>query len=62
MRGNRAQQNNPKIDQQFTGAYPRGSGAFNAVIGGHPEDMNGMPARIDWNEGNSPIYDGSSLS
>ncbi len=31
------------MDDQFGGAYPRYSGAIDAVIGGPPEDMNQMP-------------------
>lgn len=31
------------FDTQFTGAYPRYSGAISAVTGGPPEDMNEMP-------------------
>jgi hypothetical protein len=43
-------------DQQYTGAYPRSIGAVRAVTGGHPEDMNDMPAATD-----GTIYDGSEL-
>lgn len=43
-------------DQQYTGAYPRSTGAVSAVTGGHPEDMNDMPAATD-----GTIYDGSQL-
>lgn len=52
----------PKMDTEFTGAYPRGSGAVNAVIGGHPEDMNGMPGSADFNQSTPPVQDGSDLS
>ncbi len=45
-------------DKQYTGAYPRNSGAKSAVSGGSPEDLNGMPATGDINH---PIFDGSSL-
>ena len=35
--------------------------AVSEVTGGHPEDINGMPASTDpWNE--DPVYDGSDLS
>jgi len=47
-------------DYQFTGAYPRNSGATSEVIGGNPEDMNLMPATVD-PESEGPIYDGSDL-
>lgn len=47
-------------EREFTGAYPAKSGAFNAVVSGHPEDLNEMPATgfegVDF-----PIYDGSDL-
>lgn len=48
------------VDNQFTGAFPRYSGAISAVTGGPPEDINEMPATEDTaTEG--PIYDGSQL-
>jgi hypothetical protein len=43
-------------DKQYTGAYPRSTGAVSAVTGGHPEDMNDMPSAPD-----GTIYDGSQL-
>ncbi len=52
---------NPKMDTEFTGAYPRGSGAFNEVIGGHPEDMNAMPSSCDFSPAMPPVEDGSEL-
>ncbi len=45
-------------DRQYTGAFPRYSGAMNAVTGGPPEDMNEMPAAPTPEH---PIYDGSQL-
>ena len=48
-------------DIQFTGAFPRFSGAKSAVTGGPPEDMNGMPA-TDNPAIEGPIYDGADLS
>jgi hypothetical protein len=43
-------------DKEYTGAYPRSTGAVSAVTGGHPEDMNDMPSATD-----GTIYDGSQL-
>jgi hypothetical protein len=37
------------------------SGAKSAVTGGHPEDMNGMPADINPND-KAPVYDGADLN
>lgn len=45
-------------DRQYTGAFPRYSGAMSAVTGGPPEDMNEMPAAPTPEH---PIYDGSQL-
>ena len=36
-------------------------GAVSETIGGHPEDMNGMPPAIE-PEAATPVYDGSDLS
>jgi hypothetical protein len=47
------------FDQEFTGSFPRYSGAISEVTGGPPEDMNEMPAN-DHPEC-TPIYDGSDL-
>jgi hypothetical protein len=48
------------FDKTFTGAFPKNEGAKSAVTGGHPEDMNEMPATE--NPGiEGPIYDGSQL-
>ena len=49
------------MDDQFTGAFPRYSGAISAVTGGPPEDVNMMPATSDAFS-DVPIYDGSDLS
>jgi hypothetical protein len=46
------------FDTQYTGAYPRGSGAYSEVMGGHPEDANEMPAAME-PSAEGPIYDGS---
>ncbi len=35
-------------------------GAKSAVTGGHPEDMNGMPADLNPND-EASVYDGSDL-
>ena len=47
------------FDHQFTGNYPRYSGAITEVTGGPPEDINEMPASEHPQE--TPIYDGSDL-
>lgn len=48
------------FDRQFTGNYPRYTGAISAVTGGPPEDMNGMPAVPEpWEK--SSIYDGTQV-
>lgn len=49
-----------KMDKQFTGAFPRYSGAISEVTGGPPEDMNEMPATPE--NVSAPIYDGSDLA
>ena len=49
-----------KADDQFTGAFPRYSGAISAVIDGPPEDINQMPACLKLNV-EILIYDGSDL-
>lgn len=46
------------FDKQFAGSFPRGSGAKSSVTGGHPEDINEMPASGDPTQ---PIFDGSDL-
>lgn len=47
-----------KYDKEFTGNYPRYSGAISEVTGGPPEDINEMPVTKDpAKEG--PTYDGS---
>jgi hypothetical protein len=51
---------NNQMDEQFTGPFPRYSGAINSVIGGSPEDMNEMPAVAN-HQSRSTIYDGSDL-
>lgn len=48
-------------DRQFTGPMPRNQTAISAVTGGHPEDLNGMPATEDPDR-EGPIYDGSQLN
>ncbi len=48
------------VDDQFTGAFPRYSGAISAVTGGPPEDINGVPASLD-PDALRPVYDGSDL-
>jgi hypothetical protein len=47
------------MDKEFTGPFPRYSGAISAVTNGSPEDINQMPAS-DGREGTT-IYDGSDL-
>jgi hypothetical protein len=47
-------------DSDFTGAYPRYTGAISAVTEGPPEDMNEMPASENPGRG-TPVYDGSDL-
>lgn len=49
-----------RFDRQFTGPYPRRSGAISAVTGGPPEDMNAMPAVSE--ASGAAIHDGSTLS
>jgi hypothetical protein len=39
-----------QMDNEFTGPFPRYSGAITAVTEGAPEDMNEMPALLN-NEG-----------
>ena len=53
-------QNKEHWDNEFTGSFPRGSGALSAVTGGSPEDINEMPATENPNE-EGPVYDGSDL-
>lgn len=48
------------FDTEYTGAYPRNSGAYNSVVGGSPEDLNGMPA-TEFPSVEGPIYDGTQL-
>ena len=50
----------PSFDDQFAGQAPGKKGAKSAVTGGHPEDMNGMPATGD-PEKEGPVYDGADL-
>jgi hypothetical protein len=59
MKGNQSKRNDQGFDTEYTGGYPRNSGARNAVISGSPEDMNLMPAAED-PDGEGPTYDGSS--
>ncbi len=49
-----------QMDREYTGPFPRYSGAISAVTGGSPEDMNKMPATLH-PETEGQIYDGSSL-
>lgn len=49
------------FEKNFTGAFPRNSGAKSAVTGGDPEDMNGMPAAIEA-DAEVPVYDGSQVT
>jgi hypothetical protein len=49
-----------EMDEEFTGPFPRYSGAISAVTGGSPEDMNEMPAALNPKNG-CTIYDGSDL-
>jgi len=39
------------FEKNFTGAFPRNSGAKSAVTGGDPEDMNGMPIAEELEKG-----------
>lgn len=48
------------FDTQYTGAYPRYTGAISSVTGGNPEDINYMPATRN-PDVEGPIYDGSQL-
>jgi hypothetical protein len=50
-----------EADDQFTGAYPRYSGAISAITDGPPEDINEMPASLD-SDSDVTVYDGSSLT
>jgi hypothetical protein len=48
------------MDSEFTGPFPRYSGAISAVTNGSPEDINAMPAPTKpWVEGS--FYDGFDL-
>jgi hypothetical protein len=49
-----------QADDQFTGAFPRYSGAISAVTNGPPEDINAMPASLNADDG-VLIFDGSHL-
>ena len=48
------------MDQEFTGPFPRYSGAISAITGGSPEDINEMPASLNTKEGYTND-DGSDL-
>ena len=50
----------PGWDNEYTGSYPRYMGAKSVTNGGHPEDMNEMPAVVEPGEKNT-IYDGSDI-
>jgi hypothetical protein len=41
---------NLKLDEEFTGPFPRYSGAISAVTDGSPEDINEMPACLNKTE------------
>ncbi len=49
-----------QVDEQYTGAFPRFSGAISAVTGGPPEDINEMPVCLEPDK-ESSIYDGTHL-
>lgn len=47
--------------ERYPNDYLGNYGAKSAVTGGHPEEMNGMPADTDLSDPN-PVYDGSDLT
>ena len=49
------------MDREFTGAFPRYSGAISSVTDGPPEDINEMPATLN-PDVEGTIYDGSHLN
>jgi len=44
---------------RFNAGFTGTSGAATETTGGHPEDMNGMPAAVE--ESDASVYDGSDL-